>query len=199
VSTTTAFGDEPVVVVEQWLAAVAVSDAEELDRLVEPVGLAVVAGIENGLRSDELVTLLDSGFSPALAIGYWGSFRNDFEAIRDLSLTALFVGEERGIAGQSDFVAVEIASPEAAGLIILRRSGTPGWQVDMAATVGPALIGPLTNYLDSALAGPNASLIGEAYREGILPGLDAAVGVDPENSDLAFEAEYIRQLLQAEG
>jgi hypothetical protein len=198
VSTTTpAPGDQPAVVVEQWLGAIAASDTEALERLVEPVGLAVLAGVENGLRSDELVALLDSGFDPELAIEYWDSFRRDFEAIRDLPLASLIVGDESDIAGQPDAVAVEIASPEGAGLVILRKSAVGGWQVDTAATMGPALIGPLADYLLSALDGANSEFIAAAYREGVVPGLNAAVGTDPENTDLAFETEFIRQLLQS--
>lgn len=195
-TTTTTPGGEPVAVVERWLDAIAASDTETLERLVEPVGLAVLAGVENGLRSDELVALLDTGFGPELSIQYWGSFRRDFEAIRDLSLTSLSVGDENAIAGEPDAVAVEVSSPEGAGLVILRRSVVGEWQVDTAATMGPALIGPLADYLLSALDGANSEAIVAAYREGVIPGLDAAVGADPENTDLAFETEFIRQLLQ---
>jgi hypothetical protein len=181
--------------VEQWLAAIAAADVEALDRLVEPIGLAVLAGVENGLRSDELVALLESGFTPALANEYWGSFRNDFEAIRGLSVAALIVGAESTIESRPDSVAVDVAGPESVGFVLLRRSSNSGWQIDTAATMGPALVGPLGNYLLSALNGANAEVIAAAYREGILPGLDSAVSKNPGNTDLAFETEYIRQLL----
>lgn len=186
---------QPTAVVQQWLDAIAASDTAALNQLVEPVGLAVLAGVENALRSDELVALLGSGFTPQLSSEYWSSFRDDFEAIRGLSVGALVVGEETALAGEVEATAVEIMSPEANGSVILRRSGTAGWQIDSAATVGPALIGPLADYLLSALEGPNADAIAAAYREGILPGLDAATVADPDNKDLAFETEFIRQLL----
>lgn len=188
---------DPAAVVDRWLQAVAGGDTTEIDLTVEPTGLAVLAGVENGLRSAELAALLESGFSPELATDYWTRFRRDFEAIRGASLGTLSVGEERPIAGNSDFVSVAVSSTDASGAVLLRRVDVePGWRVDIVATAGIAFVGPLGEYLDSALGGDHAELIAGAYREGVLPGLEAAVAVDTDNANLAFETEYIRQLLE---
>lgn len=186
---------EPAAVVERWLSGVATTDLAILETYVEPTGIAVLASVENRLRSDETVALIESGFSDKLAVDYWASFRADFEAIRGFSVQALTVGERVPITDQPDFTAVEVISPEGTGLVILRRTIADGWRVDTAATMGPALVGPLGEYLLSALEGDNAETIAEAYRTGIVPGLDAAISLDPDNTDLAFETEYIRQLL----
>ena len=194
-ATTTVPEAEPAVVVARWLSGVATSDVTALETYVEPTGIAVLASVENSLRSEETVTLLESGFSDQLVVDYWVSFRTDFEAIRGFSVQAVTVGELVPIPDQPDFTAVEVISPESTGLVILRRAGADRWQVDAAATVGPALVGPLGEYLVSALQGDNAETIAEAYRTGIVPGLDAAISLDPDNTDLVFETEYIRQLL----
>ncbi|MEA2002519.1 MAG: hypothetical protein U9N84_11655 [Actinomycetota bacterium] len=186
---------DPVAVAGQWLEAVADVDTDTLTVIVEPVGLAVIAGVENGLRSDELVALLEGPLDIDLAESYWKVFRDDFEAIRGVPVTALIVGAERPIEDMSAFTAVEVSSGETGGRIVARRADDSGWQVDMAATVGPALVGPLGEYLSSALEGAHAAAISDAYRTGIVPALDAAIVLDPQNADLVFETEFIRQLL----
>ena len=67
--------------------------------------------------------------------------------------------------------------------------------VSMIATVGPALVGALGDYLNSAMDGENAESIAAAYRSGVLPALELAMKLDPGNADLVFETEYIRQLV----
>ena len=59
--TSTEATSTPVEVTADWLSAVAVVDEGALDALVEPVGLIVVAAVENQLRSDETVALLEAG------------------------------------------------------------------------------------------------------------------------------------------
>lgn len=177
-----------------WLDAVAAADVDRIERLVEPVGLAVVAAVENNLRSDELAGLLADGFSPDLAAEYWAGFRDDFGAIRGSSLSELEIGNEISIPDTSEYAAVEIAAGETTGRVIL-RSTEQGWQVDFAATVGPALVGPLGEYLEGALTGEHATPIGDAYRFAVVPALAAAATLDQENSVLVFETEYIRQLV----
>ena len=183
----------PGAVVAQWLDAVVAGDTDALATLVEPDGLAVLAGVENNVSSDELVALLNGGFEGDLAAGYWTAFRDDFAAIRGGSLESLTVGDESPIEGISNYLAVAIAMDETVGRVIVRRSDT-GWRVDLVATVGPALVRPLGDYLLGALNGDNAVVIADAYRSAIVPGLDAAIALDESNSDLVFGTEYLRQL-----
>jgi hypothetical protein len=193
-TTTTVVGDlEPTQVVADWLQALEGPDVATLEPLVEPAGLAVVAAVENSLRSDDLVGLLTTGLGDDLATGYWTSFRDDFAAIRGEPLSAVVIGNLEPVPGIADHVAVAISTSTSEGRIVLRR-GESGWQIDFAATVGPALIGPLGDYLDSALHGEHASEVAAAYADAVLPGLEAASALDQGNKNLAFEIEYIRQL-----
>lgn len=193
--TTSVPNQDPVAITGQWLRAVADVDTDTLAAIVEPVGLAVIAGVENDLRSDELIALLGGPLDADLAESYWKAFRDDFEAIRGVPVAALIVGVESPIEGVTAFTAVEVSSEETAGRVVVRRADNSGWQIDMTATVGPALVGPLGEYLLSALDGAHAAAISAAYRTGIVPALDAAIVLDPQNADLVFETEFIRQLL----
>jgi hypothetical protein len=182
-------------VASEWLAAVGEGDVAALRTLVEPQGLAVLAGVENSLRSDEMVGLLRSGFSDDLAVDYWSSFRDDFALIRGIPITALSVGAVQIDDPVPGMATVEVDSGESSATVGLRRTSSGVWQVDMVATVGSALVGPLSEYLSSALTGGNADEIAGAYRSGVLPGLELAAALNPQSSDLVFELEYIRQLV----
>ena len=183
----------PVDVTGDWVEAVAAGDIADLERLVEPIGLAVVAAVENDLRSDELAGLLVGGMPADLQTQYWITFREDFGAIRGSSFDQIVVGREVAVPGLADFTSVEISNDGIIGRVVLRRTDL-GWQVDFAATVGPALIGPLGEYLESALAGDHGVVIADSYRTAVLPGLEAAIAVGDNNSVLVFETEFIRQL-----
>jgi hypothetical protein len=185
----------PVTVTDLWLDAVVAADADALADLVEPVGLAVVAGVENSVSSNEMVGLVNGGFAGDLATGYWTTFRDDFSAIRGGSLDRLVVGEETPIPGAPNYTSVVVSLDDTTGLVILRRTESD-WRVDLAATVGPALVGQLGAYLESALSGDNAIPIADAYRDAIIPALDAVVMLDESNSDLVFGNEFMRQLVE---
>lgn len=185
----------PQAVVGEWLDAVAVVDDAVLGVTVEPIGLAVLAGVENELRSDGMAALLDAGLQGELSTEYWRSFRDDFRAIRGVPVDALVVGEERAEDLGPDYAAVIVSGAGADGAVILRRSAELGWQVDMIGTLGPALVQSLGDYLDSALGGAQADVIADAYESTVLPGLDAAITLDPSNADLVFGTEFIRQML----
>lgn len=184
----------PATVATLWIDAVTDVDVDALAFLVEPVGLAVVAGVENSVSSDEMVGLLSGGFAGDLATGYWTTFRDDFAAIRGVAVESLVVGEEIPVEDMPEFIAVALSADETAGRVILRRGAT-GWQIDMAASVGPVLVGQLGDYLASAQNGDNAAAITAAYETAIVPALEAAVALDQTNSDLVFGTEYITQLV----
>lgn len=187
---------DPVQVTSEWLSAVSTGDATRLASLVEPRGLAVVAAVENNLRSDELVGLLESGTTAEPYDGYWAQFASAFAVFSGSGIDELTVGDPIDIPGSDDFIAVALTSQEAAGRVILRQ-GESGWLVDFSATVGPALVGPLGEYLSAVVSGENAAAIAAAYRDSVVPGLDAVLALEPENSLLEFETEYIRQLAQS--
>ncbi|MCP4305356.1 MAG: hypothetical protein GY926_27010 [bacterium] len=186
---------EPATVTSLWLEAVMAGDVEAVADLVEPTGLAVVAGVENSISSNELVGLLNGGFTEDLATGYWTTFRDDFASIRGGTLESLVVGEEMPITGKPDYTSVAVSLDDTTGLVVLRRSES-GWRVDHAATVGPALVDQLSDYLESALSGDNAIPIADAYRTVVIPALDAAIVLDESNSDLVFGNEFMRQLVE---
>jgi hypothetical protein len=185
----------PPIVAEEFLAAIASIDTATLHDLVEPDGLAILAGVENRVRSDEMVALLETGLEENLAAGYWQSFRDDFAAIRGIPIDTLSVGGERPEDLGSDYAAVVVSGGGTDGVVVLRLSEEQGWQVDMIATIGPALVNSLVDYLESALGGASGEVIAEAYRWAVLPGLDAAIVLDPGNATLVFSTETIREML----
>jgi hypothetical protein len=186
---------DPVDVVEQWLGAVAAGDVARLETLVEPIGLAVLAGVENQVRSAEMASLIDRGVTGQLAQGYWQSFRNNFEAFRNIELDAVTVGEERSVTSGLGHVAVEVSTPEQTALVLVRINEPVGWQVDMVATIGSGFASQLRTYLESTLDGDQAEPIADAYRFAVVPGLDAAIALDPDDALLIFETEFIRQIV----
>ena len=186
---------DPVAVATEWIQAVAANDVAALQRLVEPRGLAAVAAVESNLRSAEFVALVESGIPEELSAQYWSQFRDDFAAFSGTALADLSVGDEQAV-NVPEFTAVELVGADGAGAVVLRR-GSAGWQVDFPATMGPSLIGPLGEYLASAVDGEFAGPIADVYRDVVAPGLDAALALDPANSRLGFEAEYIRQLAES--
>ena len=183
----------PVEVVEQWLESMSEGDFATAELLVEPVGVAVIAAVESNLRSDELVGLLQEGFSADLRDDYWDGFRSGFETFSGASFDRIMAGTAESIPGTSAYMSVGLSADSMTGQVILRSTDS-GWLIDMAATVGPALVGPLGEYLTAAIGGEHAAEIGEAFSDGIVPGLDAAVAQDPAQTALSFETEYIRQL-----
>ncbi len=186
----------PAATTQAWLDALVSGEYALMEQLVEPTGLAIIAAVENNLRSDELVGLLESGFTDELRAQYWGGFGDSFTAFRGEPITAITVGEEAGLAGVAGHTAVVLETDGAIGTVILIE--TPdGWRIDFVATIGPALIGPLGEYLAAAIAGNHAALISSAYRDAVVPGLEAALALDQDNNALVFEAEYIRQLAAA--
>ena len=160
---------DPAEVVEQWLQAIDEVDVAALETLVEPVGLAVVAGVENQVRSDEMAGLIETGVTGGLARGYWQSFRDSFEAFRNIDIGSIVVGDERPVASNPDHVAVTISTPEQGSLVVLRTNYPAGWRVDMVATIGPGLASQLRTYLESALDGGFSEVIADAYRVAIVP------------------------------
>ena len=155
----------------------------------------MIAGVESNLRSGELAALLESGIPSDLRDEYWSQFRDDFASFSGTALADLTVGESEALT-VPNFTSVALNGDQGSGRVILRQLDT-GWQVDFPATVGPSLIGPLGQYLAAAVDGDNAEIIAAAYRDYVTPGLDAALSLDPSNTRLQFEAEYIRQLAES--
>ncbi len=184
---------DPVTATRDWLDAVATGDVARIGELVEPTGLVVVAAVENNVSSDQLVTMLEMGLSDQLATEYWTRFRDEFNRFQGSPIGSLTVGDEEPVSQPDGFTSVILSSESSSGRVILRNTDA-GWQVDFAATVGPALIGPLGEYLESAVAGDNVAAISIAYRDWVVPALEAALATSPDNSALEFETEYIRQL-----
>ena len=188
----------PVEVTEQWFEAMSTGDFATAGILVEPVGVAIIAAVESNLRSDELVGLLQDGFPDDLRDSYWSGFRSDFETFSGTEFDQITVGTAQSVAGTSDFISVDLSADTMAGQVFLRNTES-GWQIDMSATVGPALVGPLGEYLAAAIDGEHAAEIGTAFSDAIVPGLEAAVAQDTTQTSLAFETEYVRQLAAEAG
>ncbi len=186
----------PAETTQAWLDALSSGEYALMEQLVEPTGLAIIAAVESNLRSDELAGLLESGFTDELRAQYWSTFADSFALFRGEPIGAVAVGDEIALAGVAGHAAVALETDSATGSVILREM-PDGWRIDFAATVGPALIGPLGEYLGTAITGEHAAVISSAYGAAVVPGLEAALALDQDNSALVFEAEYIRQLAAA--
>ena len=160
---------------------------------MEPQGLAIIAAVESNLRSEELVALLRDGLTPELRSSYWSEFAADFVSFGGVSIADLEIRGAAAVPGFPTHSAVTLRAPDADGILMLRDT-EDGWRVDFSASVGPALVGPLGEYLATALSGDHAEEIAAAYRTAVVPGLEAAMALQPDNNRLVFEVEYIRQL-----
>lgn len=193
---TTTTGPSPSVpeaVVAAWVGAIEAGDATQLEALVEPVGMTLVAGIENDLQPAELAELLNGGIPAELAAQYWESYRDEFRNFTGVTLADLHVAGATQLSS-GDLVAVELAGDDGSISVMVRTDGDRP-QIDMAATLAAPLARRFGSYLGSILDTPESVTIGSAYRSTIVPALEALVAQNDSAAELAFDLEYIKQLL----
>lgn len=185
----------PAAVVAQWIEALDTGDVATIGSIVETQGVAVAAAVENGLDARQLDALLKDGMPEGLATDYWRSFTNGFATFRGLPIGTTTVRAQTPLSAAGvDFTAVDVSSGEGEGEVIVRLVDGR-WRVDLIATVGSALVGPLGSYLFGVVEGPDAAGVVGAYKSYVVPALTAASARHPEDRRLEFELEFIVQLI----
>jgi hypothetical protein len=195
-TTNSTFERIPTAIAFDWVNAVASADGAAISRAVEQQGLVVVTAAENAYTPDETAVLLQDGLSTAAADVYWTAFREEFAGFAGTPFRDLEVGvyEEFAAAG-GDFAVVTLRGGSGTGTVVALR-GAEGWQVDMAATVGPAFAGQIRNLAEQLDDSPASSLVAAALQDRVLPGLLAAAHLDPDNATLQAEIGRIRRALE---
>lgn len=191
-ATTVSIASTPTAVVKAWVAAVEAGDIARLDELVEPVGLTLVAGIENALEPAELAALLNAGLPADLAAQYWASFRDEFRNFAGVALGDLRTAGEAELHGA--VVAVELVGDDGSTTVMVRTDGDQP-QIDMAATLAGPLSRRFGSYLTSILGTEEGPTIGAAYRTAVVPALEAVAAQAGDDAELEFQLEYIKQVL----
>ncbi len=183
-------------VVSGWIDAVIASDAETLADLVEPVGLVILAAIENGFSEEEIVALLEDGAPLELIEDYWTSFRGGFADFASVPLQSITVGRfDEFMLGEDRYAGIVITSGEGVTLVMTSRRGED-WRLDLIGSFGPAFAAQLRRMLINLSDSPAGEKIRDAYRSDVLPGLLAAFRRAPGNRMLGAELERMALLLE---
>lgn len=183
-------------VVSGWIDAVIASDAETLANLVEPVGLVILAAIENGFSEEEIVALLDNGVPLELIEEYWTSFRGGFADFASVPLQSVTVGRfDEFMLGEARYAGVVITSGEGVTLVITSKRAQD-WRLDLIGSFGPAFAAQLRRMLVNLSNSPAGERIRDAYRTDVVPGLLAALRRAPGNRVLGAELERMALLLE---
>ena len=185
----------PTAIAFDWLNAVGAGESDQIAAVVEPNGLVILAAAENSYSMEETAALLQSGFTETLATTYWSTFRQEFAGFAGVPFEDLEVGVyEEFDAAETRYAVVTIRGQAGDGTLV--TASTPeGWRIDMAATVGPAFatqIRQMAEGLDDTSA---SVIVARALRTDVLPGLQAASQLDPDNIQLADEIDQIEQIL----
>jgi len=194
-TTDSTFARIPTAIAFDWVNAVAASDTEAIEVAVDQSALVVVAAAENAYTLEETAALLQEGLSPEVSDLYWEVFRDEFASFSGTSFRDLEVGvyEEFSTKG-TDFAQVTLRGEFANGTVVTVQTPT-GWQVDMAATVGPALVTQIRDFAEQLDDSPEARLVERALLERVVPGLYAAAYLDPDNPKLNAELARIERAL----
>lgn len=180
-------GDEPAVTtslveanfpsaaVRVWLDAVGTGDRDEIHRVVEPSGEAVIVALENGFDADQLATAATAGLPPDLARQYWASFRSTFEEFRAAELSSLVVMDFELVEdGDAEFAFVEVEGPDGSGAVMARRAPSGQWQVDLVGTLAPALGSRLNDVAELAGSPEAVAKVDDIIRTVVVPALEVA-------------------------
>ncbi len=133
----------PIAAVADWLGAIADDDLDTIDRLVDPVDLALLAGAENAFTREQLAAVAATGLPEATRSSYWQSFADGFEEVLGMPLDEVtIVGAEEFTSAGERYAAVTVGVGDATTEVITHLVDG-AWQVDLVATAGPALAVPI--------------------------------------------------------
>jgi hypothetical protein len=162
------------------------------EQLTYPQSMLVVLAAENTMPVEELAPLLRRGITGESAAGYLTKFTDALRARYGGNLSEVSVDGFTQLG--ENYAAVSVMG-DGRATIVTRRTPDGLWQVDIAGTVGPALIGQIADLLDSAGNDSDGDTVRETYRVDVLPALQAAAAHDPENFALAAEIREIQSVL----
>lgn len=175
--------------VRSWFDALEAGNTEDALELTYDTSMLVILSAENALDPGQVGSLLRRGATEESSAEYIGSFGSALRDRYGSSLSAVSVDGFTGIG--EHYAAVEVTG-EGGATIMLRQTAEGLWQVDLVGTVGPALIGQLRSLLESAGDGEDGDTIRDAFRDDVVPSLEAAADHDPQNLTLAAEIRAMK-------
>ena len=179
--------------VRSWFDALQTGDGAAALELTYRQSMLIVIAVENGLPEDELGPLLRRGVTDESAIGYMADFAAALQASYGESLRDVSV-DDFSTVGET-YAAVGVTG-DGPAWIITRRAPGGLWQVDLVGTLGPALIAQLRELLEAVSDTDDAVSIRETFRNDVMPALEAAAAIDPENLALGSEMRAMERLLE---
>ncbi len=180
----------PAAAAEAWFAAVGEGRAGDASRLVVADQLAILVAIENGLGEEDLAAMLEAGVPGDAQAQYWESFAASFAEFAGDPIENLQAGlvAEFAVDGRN-FAAVRVGLAPGAGSTGFVTAEAGGrWQVDLLATVAPALGGQLRTLATGLDTGAGADAVREALA-GQVPSLRAAIEQPQPDADDAVLRE----------
>ncbi len=182
----------PIAAVADWLGAIADDDVATIDRLVDPVDLALLAGAENAFTREQLAAVAATGLPEATRSSYWQSFAEGFEEVLGMPLDEVtIVGAEEFTSEGERYAAVTVGVGDATTEVITHLVDG-AWQVDMVATAGPALAVPIRRLVTDLVASEDEATA-RTYALAAVASLGAAHAWSADRS-LELELEAIEGL-----
>ena len=179
--------------VRSWFDALQAGDAAAALELTHRQSMLIVIAVENGLAEAELGPLLRRGVTDESAVEYIADFAAALQASYGENLEGVSV-DDFSTVGET-YAAVGVTG-DGPAWIITRRAPGGLWQVDLVGTLGPALIAQLRELLEGVGDSDDADSIRKAFRDDVMPALEAAAAVDPENLALSSEMRAMERLLE---
>ncbi len=178
----------PEEAVAGWAQAVASGDAAAIGPLVAEPQLALLVALDNSLPLADLAAMAGGGVPAAVAEGYWASFEQSFAEFAGAPLADLeATGAEIFAVDGFRFATVRVAFPTRIGSagIVAAETAPERWQVDLLATLAPALLVPLRSLATSLPPDDDGAAV-RALLADVLPSLRAAAE-QPDDDAVAME------------
>lgn len=177
-----------------WLAGIDDSDMARVADVVEPVSLAIVVAFENGLDAVQTLALIEDGMPQELASGYWQTFGAEFSEFSGRALSGMAVGDFEELPG-GEYAVVDLGLEGGASNVIVVKA-EDGWRVDMVATLGAGIVGPLRRMFEELPPSEEGDAVRTAFRETVVPALGVIAERTPEPS-LAADAEQLVTIIES--
>jgi len=178
--------------VRSWLDALEIDDTVGALQLTHQESMLLILAAENDMRVAEIAPLLRRGATEDSAASYLHQFTEGLRGRYGESLADVTVD---GFTQLDEIYAAVTVTGAGAATVITRRAPGGLWQVDLVATLGPALITQIRDLLEEAGEGEDGDTMRTVYQSGVVPALEAAAINDPEDLGLASQIRAIKGLL----